>query len=95
MEPWVCGDGSRIWLGGRVDGDGPVAVVARQVFVLVRSGDLIGSGYGAEPETEPLDLDVPHLLDAWVRMQADEVVSAPVVEYPTLDPDESRGGDLL
>lgn len=86
MEPWILKDGTKVHLGGRVEGDSLCARGIRLEFEDLRDRR-ISSGFGPIPHEEPLDVSVPHLLDYWLRHQpAFDVVSGPSVEYPELEP---------
>lgn len=86
MEPWVFEDGTRVWLGGRVEGDSGLAKSIRVSFRLLTEGTPIGSGWGRYPSQDILDVRVPHLLDCWLRDKRRVIVSAPEVEYPEMAP---------
>jgi len=95
MEPWCFKDGTRVWLGGEVEGDSELAEFFRAQFERVRGGEELCSGFGASPEEERLQLEVPHLLDAWLRLHmGDWLVAAPEVEYPCVVP-RRRSRDAL
>lgn len=81
---WTLSDGTVVSLGGRVRGDSLLAESMRRLMADARK-DLISSGYGACPHYEQLDVDVPYLLDFWLRENA-TVKSGPDVEYPKHEP---------
>jgi hypothetical protein len=81
---WTLSDGTIVSLGGRVRGDSSLAEFLRGVMGDARKGR-ISSGYGVCPHYETLDVGVPHLLDFWLRENAN-VTSGPDVEYPKHDP---------
>lgn len=92
MEPWVFEDGTRVWLGGKVAGGSDVAAELRERIALARSSGLVSSGYGLIPSCEPLDVNVPHLMDHWLRsFRRLSVVSGPAVEYPPTEPADGSG----
>jgi len=83
MDPWVFESGEKVWLGGRVDGDSILAACLRDEIRISREGNFVDSGYGAQPDSRRLDVDVPYLLDHWLRhCVMSQIVTGPVVEYP-------------
>lgn len=84
MDPWVLSDGTEISLGGNVSGDSLVAEFARRDMRDAKDGNVC-SNYGAQPHVADLDIDVPHLMDHYIRNRYD-VASGPDVEYPTEEP---------
>lgn len=81
MEPWVLKDGTKLWLGGKVEGEGDYAYELRERIDLARTRG-ITSGWLPGYE-EMLDVNVPHLVDYWLRECLNfPVVSGPAVEYP-------------
>jgi len=84
VRGWHLADGTIVSLGGRVSGDSIVAEVLLGTMSDAMSG-LVSSGYGAEPHIETLDVNVPHLLDHYLRGRFC-VASGPDVEYPIEKP---------
>lgn len=82
---WEFEDGTVVRLGGEVEGDSPFAHDLRLMLEISRNRPVC-SWFGASPDYEELDASVPHLLDSWLRTQAIDLVSAPEVEYPVLEP---------
>jgi hypothetical protein len=85
---WHLADGTVVELGGRVFG---ASDLARELYsdavVSAGTNPRVHSHYGFDPGSERLDLDVPYLIDAWVRYYADKygvaIIDAPTVAYPT------------
>jgi hypothetical protein len=84
MDPWVLSDGTKVTLGGNVSGDSVVADVVRVTMQDAKTGEL-SSRYGATPHEAVLDVNVPHLLDFYLRDRFG-VVSGPDVVYPKAEP---------
>lgn len=80
MDAWTLRDGTTVNLGGDVVGSGVLAELVKAEMADARRG-LLSSGYGLEPHLEVLDVDVPHLLDFYLRRRFD-IASGPVVRYP-------------
>lgn len=94
MDPWELEDGTKIYLGGKVEGDSFEAKRIRGDFADVRRGVNVSSGWGPLPSHEPLNLNTPHLVDCYLREEY-QVQSGPQVEYPKLKPPaESHPGRL-
>jgi hypothetical protein len=91
MQPWVFSDGTKVWLGGKVEGDSDLAEEVRIVVKLTRTRGRVNSGYGPPCGEELLDPDVDYLMDFWLRSLSAIVVSAPHVVYPEQVP--AVGGD--
>jgi hypothetical protein len=86
MQPWILDDGTKVYLGGNVEGDSARADTARSIIRRVQAGERETSGFGAVPHEAKLDLDQPHLVDSWLRMEFGDVVSAPEFETPASEP---------
>lgn len=86
MDPWRLRDGTLIHLGGDVAGDSVVADTARAIIRRSKSGEWVATGFGAVPEDPGLDIDVPHLLDSWIRIEFGAPVSAPKFDIPENQP---------
>lgn len=90
MDPWVFSDGTKVYLGGKVSGESFFSSSLRTAFSFHRSGrDRLVTSFGTPPDCEVLDLDVPHLLDSWLRgtyPSPIELVSSPKFETPSIDP---------
>jgi hypothetical protein len=83
-------DGTKVYLGGRVTGDSKLADDLRlEIAESKKPGGRISSGYGPANSRESLDLEVPYLLDSWLRRGAPfhvEVSDAPEFAVPDIDP---------
>jgi hypothetical protein len=84
MENWILNDGTEVALGGSVVGDSEFSKLVRDIIANAKSGN-VSSRYGASPDFEALDVNVPHLLDCFLRFEF-EVVSGPSVNYPNSEP---------
>jgi hypothetical protein len=94
VDLWELEDGTKVYLGGKVEGDSFEARRLRSEFAEVRRGVNVGSGWGPLPSDEPLNLDTPHLLDSYLR-DGYQLKSWPTVIYPKLTPPaESHPGRL-
>jgi hypothetical protein len=80
VDTWTLSDGTTVSLGGIVTGDSILAEVLRSEMQTAKGGEK-SSGYGAVPHIERLDVNVPYLLDYYLRDQY-EVTSGPNVVYP-------------
>jgi len=89
MEPWILIDGTEVRQGGVISGESFSAGWLRAMFSAIRGGAQYSSGFGPSPHDAPLDLNVDYLLDAYLRrvFKAD-VVSGPLIVYPTSEPRE-------
>jgi hypothetical protein len=87
VEPWKLRDGTTVSLGGDVAGSGILADLVTGIMADAKRG-VVCSGYGLVPHFETLDVNVPHLLDFYLRKLFD-VASGPTVNYPepTVRPD--------
>ncbi|HET6498909.1 MAG TPA: hypothetical protein VFH17_07660 [Coriobacteriia bacterium] len=95
MKPWILQGGEKVWLGGRVEGESPLATSLRDDIALSKEEEL-SSGFGAFPATASLDANVPYLLDSWLRSTVGVVVvESPEVEYPADDPDAVTDPDVI
>lgn len=95
MTPWILQGGEKVWLGGRVEGESPLATSLRDDIAFSKEEEL-SSGFGAFPTTIPLDVNVPCLLDTWLRTTVGVViVESPEVEYPVDDPDAVSDPDVV
>ena len=84
MEPWNLSDGTKVYLGGKVEGDSGVAEWVRKELGRAIT-EPVCSWYGAAPHYKRLDVGVPHLLDAFLRFTW-EVSSAPDFDRPIEEP---------
>lgn len=84
MNPWILDDGTKVYLGGNVEGDTELARWVR-VELRVAKTEMVNSHFGPSPHEEVLDVSVPHLLDAFLRFTW-TVVSAPGFETPASEP---------
>jgi hypothetical protein len=89
MTPWVLSDGTTVHQDGAITGRSNCAKALRGDIHSLNVGEYVSSGYGPMPSVAQLDLNVPHLVDSWVRKTADtyslRVVSAPEVTYPVVE----------
>jgi hypothetical protein len=95
MDPWVFSDGTKVWLGGKVEGDSDLAEEIRIGVALVRSGRRVNSGYGPDCGEALLDLGVDYIMDHWLRGLSGSIESAPKVVYPVQEPTSGEGPWLL
>lgn len=88
MEPWILSDGTKVYLGGGVEGDSSLAEWVHAELQQAKT-EAVNSHFGPSPHEEALEVSVPYLLDAFLRFNWD-VVSAPEFEtpkgYPRPDP---------
>ncbi len=86
MAPWILSDGTEISIGGEVAGETLNAMRLRLTFAALRTKGQYSSGFGAVPHEQPLDINVPYLLDFYLRRTLGaEVVSGPEVVYPVVE----------
>jgi hypothetical protein len=87
MDPWVLSDGTKVYLGGRVEGQGEFAPVVRLAVRTVASGERLTSYWGPVPHEARLNFDEPHLVNSWLRAEfGADLVSAPEFDQPTAEP---------
>ena len=84
MDPWILSDGTKVYLGGKVEGDSFTAKRVRDELSAAKR-EPVNSCYGPPPHCPRLDVDAPHLLDAFLRVLA-RVKSAPEFEKPSAEP---------
>lgn len=91
FDCWTLRDGTRVHIGGAVDGVSATADYLRHIFA-VSKREYVCSEYGFVNQLRRLDITVPYLLDSYLRKNFD-VKSGPRVKYPTVSvPAKSRRG---
>lgn len=93
MEPWIFSDGTRVHLGGKVEGNSPFAMTL-MLRLESNSEHPMSSRWGVIGAEPLLDLSVPYLLDAWLRHAVTNEVtlkSAPEFELPVLSEPSDDG----
>lgn len=84
MDPWVLSDGTKVSLGGKVEGSSFTAQRLRGLMSALGT-DPVYVNAGDAPFSVKLDPELPHLLDSFLRESA-TVVSAPAFDRPAAKP---------
>lgn len=82
FDCWTLRDGTRVRIGGAVDGVSATADYLRNIFA-VSKREYVCSEYGFVNQLQRLDVTVSYLVDSYLRKNFD-VTSGPRVKYPVV-----------
>ncbi len=91
---WLLSDGTKVRLGGRVEGDGPAAVKLRYDLDTLREGDEVAVPMFGWRGCAKLDLNDIEIVHYWImnkiRFAKATIVSAPELPASTPEPGETH-----